>query len=219
MQVEKIVFDRLDSTNKWARENLTTLKPDTLYVVRADEQTSGYGRRGHKWIAPRGNLILTLVFPVTDSPHLLTHKLCLALAKTLEEFSLSPQIKWPNDLLLNGKKIAGVICEISNSIAYLGLGLNVHETPYQPATSLKEETNTLFDLEQIEQMLIKYFLKIEHFRLDEYQKRLCFLNKIIIIEDENKTYTGTCLGIDPSGALLLEGNNKVIKIFSGHIKS
>ncbi|GAB5411088.1 MAG: biotin--[acetyl-CoA-carboxylase] ligase [Chlamydiales bacterium] len=219
MQIEKIHLEKIDSTNKWAKENLTTLKSDTFYVVRADEQTSGYGRRGHKWIAAKGNLILTLVFPVTESPHLLTHKLCLCLAKTLEEFSLRPQIKWPNDLLLNGKKIAGVICEVSSNIAYLGLGLNVNVTPFQPATSLQEETGSTFDLDQIEKSLIKNFLQNRSFDSDEYQKRLCFLNKVIFIEDEDKIYTGACVGIDPSGALLLEENKKIIKIFSGDIKS
>ena len=219
MQIEKIHFEKIDSTNKWAKENLKNLKPNTLYIVRADEQTSGYGRRGHKWIAPKGNLTLTFVLPVTDSPHLLTHKLCLALAKTLEEFSLAPQIKWPNDLLLNGKKIAGVICEISNNIAYLGLGLNVENTPYQPATSLKEEANTLFDLDTIEKKLITHFLHNNNFIPEEYQKRLCFLNQQITVENEKKNYSGTCIGVDSSGALLLKENNNIIKIFSGHIKS
>lgn len=165
MQVEKIQFETIDSTNKWAKENLTTLKPDTLHIVRADEQTAGYGRRGHKWVAPKGkNLLITFAFHFNGSPHDLTQKICQSLVQTLGELSFSPQIKTPNDLLLNGKKIAGVICEVTGKNAYLGLGLNVNTTKEelasipQPTTSLFIEKGRLFDIDKIESTLVKYFL-------------------------------------------------------------
>ncbi|MDX8430719.1 MAG: biotin--[acetyl-CoA-carboxylase] ligase [Candidatus Algichlamydia australiensis] len=218
MQVEKILFETIDSTNKWAKEHLTELKPDTLYVVRAEEQTMGYGRRGHDWISPKGkNLLLTLAL-LPESPALLTHRMCLSLAKTLEEYSLQPRIKWPNDLFLNGKKIAGVLCEIQNGIAYLGLGLNVNMEKQVDfaATSLLIETGKEFDRDEVEQKIIANFLKTA-FEKTPYEERMIFLNQTITIEDEGKWKKGICKGINENGALLLMIGEKTLPVFTGRV--
>ncbi len=225
MQVEKISFETIDSTSTWAKQHLTKLAPGTIHIVRAEEQTAGYGRRGHNWLSPKGkNLLVTFAFALTDEiPSLLCHKLCLSLTQTLENFSLSAKIKWPNDVLLNGKKIAGVICEIVNGIAYLGLGLNVNTSSEElapitpPATSLLSESGKEWDRDTLEAKILANFLQVKGFSKADYEKRLTFIDQKISVEDEGKVFTGICKGISEEGALLLEVDGKIMSLLTGQL--
>src|ERR1700722_12425114 len=103
-------FDTIDSTNTWAKKNARTLDPDHLTCITAQEQTAGRGRFKRAWTADRAqNILATLFFTLPkDSPILLNlgQILSLSCVKVLEKRGFSPQIKWPNDLLLSGKKVA-----------------------------------------------------------------------------------------------------------------
>lgn len=144
------------------------LEQEGLTCITADEQTGGYGTKGSLWISPPGNLYATLFFNSSHAEQgLLSHLpqiLALACITTLEKEGIFLQIKWPNDLLYNGKKCAGMLAESfyldTQLRVVLGLGLNVN-TPVtgvdQPVTSLREITQRWFDIKKLLHLIVDQF--------------------------------------------------------------
>lgn len=139
-----ILRDSVASTN----DELQQLAKDGAphgWVLLADEQTSGRGRRGNSWCAPgRENLTFSILLRPNEAKVLWSRLALasgLALAESLENFGLQAGIKWPNDIWLNGLKVAGILVEAGADFAIVGIGLNVHTTEFPPeiaasATSL-----------------------------------------------------------------------------------
>jgi BirA family transcriptional regulator, biotin operon repressor / biotin---[acetyl-CoA-carboxylase] ligase len=155
-------FESLTSTNDWAKEHLSAMPKESLLLITADEQTAARGQYGRGWVSPKGeNLYATFGFflEVETSPLCFTHLLAISAARTLEEHGIVCRLKWPNDLLVGQKKIAGILCETSlfpQAVGIvIGIGLNINMTSDglkaidQPATSLLSETNQHFDIPHI----------------------------------------------------------------------
>jgi len=172
-------FPSLDSTNVWAKQHLAQCPLEALTVIRAEYQTAGRGQQGRPWYAPPGtNLLMTFVFFIDTQaadPLRLTHLLGITLCTWLQKIGLDPLIKWPNDIMLDGKKLAGILCEtqtyLGQEAIILGLGLNVNlqdtQAIDQPATSLYLETHHLWDLDNVYATLCQLF----HEQLELYKKR------------------------------------------------
>lgn len=156
--IKLITLNEVDSTNIYAKNNLAMLEDKT--VVHALRQTSGRGRLTRKWVdLGEGNLFLSFVLKPSNSfcevYSNLTQYLSVVLCYVLEEYGLEPQIKWPNDVLINGKKIAGILSETvmqGNNFKglVLGIGVNLNAKqadidaiPDKIATALNIELNNL----------------------------------------------------------------------------
>lgn len=146
-------FQSLNSTNDWGKANIRHYSPHVLVLVSADEQTAGRGQYGKKWWSPsKGNLYASFCFywDANTTPLALTHFLAGIVAETLSNEGVFCTLKWPNDLLVSGKKIAGILCETRPNEPgreiILGIGLNVNipaedlKDVGQPATSIFAET-------------------------------------------------------------------------------
>src|SRR5471030_691785 len=127
-------LDRIGSTNDEARRMANEGAPHGT-VVHADEQTAGRGRLAHTWFSPPGNLYLSIVLR-TNQPAARTAELSflasLAVADTVE--AMLPRqtrtlLKWPNDVLVNGAKIAGILLEQIDDATIMGIGVNVLQAP------------------------------------------------------------------------------------------
>jgi BirA family transcriptional regulator, biotin operon repressor / biotin---[acetyl-CoA-carboxylase] ligase len=170
-------FDQLDSTNAWAMRNAKKLARHPFSVVVANEQTAGRGRMGRSWTSPPNcNLYITFFFVVPSYEDLdrIAQLLALSAATALQTSTTSLVMKWPNDLLLNGKKLAGILCEttpLEGGIGVAaGIGINVNadqeelSTVGQPATSLLLERGTPQDRELLLEALVKQFQQdLKHF--------------------------------------------------------
>jgi BirA family biotin operon repressor/biotin-[acetyl-CoA-carboxylase] ligase len=220
-----IHFDTIDSTNTWTKKNASTLDQDQLTCVTALEQTAGRGRFFRKWISPRGqNIYATLYFCLPrDCPYLINlgQILSLSCIAVFKKKGFDPQIKWPNDILLGGKKVAGILCETISfedriGIA-LGVGINVNmqqdslDTIDQPATSLAQLSGQTWTLEQIIEPILQQFIAdldllltqgFEPFR-QTYEELLAFKGKPISCSDGLKTIKGICHSIHSDGRLNL----------------
>ena len=146
MQIQRYHFSTIDSTNSWAKANVEnwTASSDEIMketdfamtLVTAEEQTGGRGRFNRLWESPRGvNIYATfcfLVAPTRSDIRQIPQLLALAASQVLETYQFSPLIKWPNDILIQGKKIAGILCETTMHESLLGvvcgIGLNVNMT-------------------------------------------------------------------------------------------
>ncbi|MBQ3101512.1 biotin--[bacterium] len=176
-----INFEEIDSTNSYAKANLKNLNDMT--VLSTDLQTAGHGQFNRYWHSSNkngGNCYITIILKPKNKEHVgkITSFASLIIGKTLEKYGLEPKFKYPNDVMISGKKIAGILAEATShgeeliGIA-LGMGINLNlekeelETIDQPATSIFNETGRVVD--KIE--FIKYLLdnfKREYTNLIEY---------------------------------------------------
>lgn len=235
MQVNRIHFESIGSTNTWAKEHACELDAEGLTIITADEQTAGRGRFTRDWVSPKGcNLYVTYVVFVKDlqfSIGNLPQVLALSAVESLH--SVAPVcIKWPNDLVLGKKKLGGILCEITECdtgyalIVGLGLNINMSKTYFdqidRPATSLMEELGRSLDREQISEEIHKRFaLNLAIFLkngftplLDKFRESLVHKKwDLIRFSDFQKVIEGSFLQIDDQGALVLKFPDGEEKIF------
>lgn len=214
------------------------------HIVLADEQTKGKGRLGRTWISPMGtsismSLILRPKIPPQQAPQLTLLAAVSVVLGIKETTGLSCQIKWPNDILLNGKKIVGILTEIQSEpdtihSVIVGIGINVNHRLEQfsseirnIATSLAIESgkevqralliaNILFELEKLyEQYLQEGFAPIKKL----WEASAINMGKEITARTFNGTISGIAKGITDDGVLLLEDNHgKIHSIYSADIE-
>ena len=157
--MEFCYLEEIDSTNKYAKENIKNLSDMT--VVYTYNQTNGRGRLNRKWNnTGYDNIYASIVLkPSSEMKEVysnLTQYLCVVLAKTFEEYNVVPKIKWPNDIQINGKKISGILAEgvieagrLEGLVLGFGVNLNTKienlSIINQPATSLDVETGEFID--------------------------------------------------------------------------
>lgn len=238
-ELREVNLDSVNSTNRWAKEHIKELADGT--VVSAKRQTDGRGRLNRSWTDfGEDNLFLTFVLK-PDIKHSavfsnLTQYLSVILCHVLEKYGVKPQIKWPNDVLVNGKKIAGILAETSMSQTnfngiVLGIGVNLNarreyfDKIDKPATALNLETNLPVNLEQFKQELCEEFFKhYDEFLekgfsciMDEYIERASFINKELTVALVGSDVKGFAKGVTERGELILSSDNKELILNIGDI--
>jgi len=168
--MKELHFDSIDSTNTYAKQHAKEFDHEFVCIT-ADEQTAGRGQFQRKWVSPKGvNIYATFYFRLPRDVKDLT-RLAQLLAGSIEKVLLSeglcPVMKWPNDILLNGKKVCGVLCEVefveTEVLVFLGMGVNVNMENFgevdQPATSLKVETGREWDRRDLLKKIQNQFMQ------------------------------------------------------------
>lgn len=213
-------------------------------IVVADQQTSGRGRLARAWFSPKQtgiwmSLILRPKIPINKTPQL-TLLTAVALIQAIEEVTgLTPEIKWPNDILINGKKIVGILTELQAEAdqvhsVIIGIGMNVNhaldqfpEELQSVATSIAIETGKSSDRAEVIQAIMKNFEKLYTSYLMHgfkpvkllWESYAISLNKNLIARTLHGSIRGRAVGIDDEGVLLLEtAEGKIEKIYSADIE-
>ena len=235
-----IFLEEIDSTNKYAKENIDQILDGT--IVYTDNQTAGRGRLNRKWVyTGKNNIYASMVLKPSDTMQdvysNLTQLLCLVLCETFEEYGVTPQIKWPNDIQVNNKKISGILAEVvirENILKgiVLGFGINLNtskeimEKIDQPATSLNIETGKNIDKKDFLEKLTSKFCLLYNKFIEEgfilirenYKKRASFLNREVTVRLPDKDICGVAEDITENGALkLLDKNNNEHVLLIGDI--
>lgn len=236
-----ITLEEVHSTNSYALENILSFDDKT--VIFSPHQSLGRGRYNRKWISDNTeNLYISFILKpenISNYPFAnLTQYLSVILCDLLkQEFNLNPQIKWPNDILINGYKISGILAESymeNNRIKaiVLGLGLNVNlnqetiEKIDQKATSLSVLLNKNFNVENILNKLCdKFFQKYDDFInkgfayiKKEYIMQCNFLGSNIKVREFDKEKNYFAKSIDDEGLLVvIDENNIESKIITGDV--
>jgi BirA family biotin operon repressor/biotin-[acetyl-CoA-carboxylase] ligase len=226
---EIIHLSDIDSTNNFAAKLLSQNLCQNGAVIMADVQTQGKGQRGNIWLSESGkNLLSSFVFKPdnlsVENQIALTWATSLSLLETLRKFNIEALIKWPNDIFVGGKKIAGILIEnqlqgsrISCSI--IGIGLNINQTFFEDlnATSLLLETNQLVEPrtflnllanEMNEQFELIYSSNFELLK-SEYEANLFQMNELSSYEDEFGEFIGKIIGSTNEGKILIEKSNAI----------
>lgn len=219
-----------DSTNNYVANLLVGGKIENGTVILADDQTNGKGQRGAQWLSkPAENMIFSIYLTPANlsvkQQFVLTQFVSLSVVNTLKKLGLEAVIKWPNDVLINHKKIAGILIEnqlmgssVSGSI--IGIGLNINQTDFGTlaATSLKLETGQHFSIQEFVFSLLnemsflwKSLENQEYSNLKElYLKELWLLNQRACFKDEKGSFEGIIRGVEENGLLQMEKEDEII---------
>lgn len=225
---EVLYFDTIDSTNTKAQELAEKGYPSGTLVV-ADKQDSGKGRRGRSWVSPSGTgIFMTLMIKPDINPNnasMLTLVAALAVAKAITSVTgEEAMIKWPNDIVVNSKKVCGILTEMNAQFDYInhivvGIGINVHNESFpeeisQMASSLMIEAGgKRFHRAQIIAETMSYFeqyydtfLKTQDLSalVREYDELLVNRNKSVRVLDPKEPFDGKAMGITPKGELIVD---------------
>lgn len=247
-QITDVLMQRLDRVQQYAELDSTNVEAmrqlqageTGCFLLLAHTQSAGRGRRGRHWHSPAGaGLYMTLVRPFAKEPHTL-QSLSLVTALSVQQAlqacgAANIKLKWPNDLLVQKKKLAGILLELKsvNDLQYVlfGIGINlalpdaVIKQIDQPATDLSRVIPRAVDKSEIAERVTEVLLdNLEEFEqtafstfydrwnaLDHYQQ------EDIVLQVGEKQKIGKSLGVDESGALLLQTANGVETISGGEI--
>ena len=239
---QRLVLEEASSTNSVAWEMADQGKLAEGAVVMALRQTRGRGRRGRTWESPRGGLWFSIVLyprlPAGDVAPL-SLVFSLALARALDKLTGVPvDVKWPNDVLMSGKKVAGILLEMNtefDAVKYLvaGIGVNVNLRSEDLPPELREKATSLliaagrqFDVEEVlfaalreMEKAYRRYLKtgFKGFRR-EFAQRCAHFGRQVSVCLQGRELTGIDRGVDESGCLRLEmENGRILRVSSGDV--
>jgi len=235
-----LTFDSIDSTNTEALKQARLGAEEGLCIV-AGQQTAGRGRHGRTWVSePDAGLYFSIVLrPKIESQFLplITLMTGVAVHDTLAELGIAADIKWVNDLHVDGKKISGILAETTDTpkglAVIVGIGINIKSSNFPPeiadtATSIEEnvraaplsvQTAEAVTLTHALTKFISYFYDILHSNdgpatiIDEWRKRSTYFSgKPVRVVLENEALEGITDGLEPNGALRVKRNDGTLTI-------
>jgi BirA family biotin operon repressor/biotin-[acetyl-CoA-carboxylase] ligase len=232
-------FETIDSTNACAK-TLGDAGTAEGAVVFANYQTNGRGRLGRSWLAePDSNLLFSVLLrpPVSiESSGLLTLYASVGIAMAVEQIiGESVECKWPNDLLLHGKKFCGILLECSFqqselSYAVVGAGINVNQQVLPPelterATSLAIETGSALDRKEVFRSILREMDTLYKFVLQgdftfivtEWVKRCSIFGKTVIVRQNEQSISGIALRLNHDAGLVLQTNDGPVTVYAGDV--
>lgn len=228
MNFDIIRLKETESTNTYAKALLHSGEPCAHFtLVYTENQTAGRGRLGRDWISQKGDtLCMSLIVPYPHNPAI-TLMSALGVYRTLTNFTDADiKIKWPNDLIINNKKICGILTESTDKYAVIGIGLNLNSTEFpeeisHKATSLRMITEKTYNLENTAEHIAENIISIleetngnftENIHT-EYTKLCINIGKEISFGEN----MGVAVGIDSDGCLIAETHQGTKHINSGEV--
>ncbi|WP_317368545.1 biotin--[acetyl-CoA-carboxylase] ligase [uncultured Tyzzerella sp.] len=233
-------FDEINSTNEYAKKIINeSIEEGTLIV--ANSQTNGKGRLDRQWISNKGDgIFLSLILRPDIELFKITQITLLAgicICNTIKNITgLDVKIKWPNDIIIDNKKVCGILTEINAQIdrvsyVILGIGINVNNEKFNVA--LEDKATSIFlqlgkninrqkviahFLKEFENNYFKY-IKEKNFAtfLDEYKKLCINLGKECKIVSSKKEIVGKVIDISPLGEIIFKTKDEILKIVSGEV--
>ncbi len=234
MKTELITFETIDSTNTEAIKRARSGAPEGLCIV-ARQQTLGRGRHGRSWVSTKdAGLYFSIVLrPTIDVRHfpLITLMTGVAVHDTLAALGLKPDIKWVNDVLIDNKKISGILaetCETDSGVAVIvGIGINILRSSFpqemaETATSIETETDQTRNPDEVTTQLIGHIVRLYDLLLsangptaiiDEWKARSTYFSgKEVSVKFHSETINGVTAGLEENGALRVRRDDGSIAV-------
>jgi len=234
-------FDSLGSTNDEALAWATSGAKDMSLLV-ADEQTMGRGRYDRPWFTPPGTALAfsLIIHPTTDErPHLsrLVGLAALSIAQTIQARGLYPEIKWPNDVLLSRRKVAGVLIElvwsgedVENVVVGMGVNITKRSVPSTdilrfPAISMEDALGQPVDRAQVLHDILANFISLRpqlgtDELIKEWEKLLAYQGRLVQVDmGGGQMAIGKVTGLESDGSLILrDDNGKLVTVRFGDVR-
>ncbi len=224
------VFSEIDSTNSEAKR-LVSSGCDLPLLLLAESQTAGRGRMGRQFFSPKNTgLYLSFVYcPETlfNDSVTVTSAAAVAVAKAVEELTdLKPQIKWVNDIYIDGKKVCGILTEaVTGQKTHIIVGIGINITTEAFPKELKAIASSLgkpIDRNKLAVLIVKNLIKLivelpDRTFIEDYRKRSLVLGKEVVFTSKYCEQSGRAVGIDRDGGLIVETPDGTVILNTGEI--
>lgn len=221
-----IKLEEVDSTNEWVKRNKDKLSD--LDGVFAKVQTKGKGRGENKWFSPPGGLWFSIMikkFPSTKGA--LSQLCCVVIADVLEKYKLNVELKWPNDIIIDSKKLGGILIERINESFIIGIGLNLNIKLLTFPIDLRENVITSLEVLKkeipIEKMCLEILKNMNQWIKDlnrvylRYLGLNCDLGRKVKLISPKSEIIGQVIRIEKEGGILIRSEGKENTYYSGSL--
>lgn len=214
-----ISFDKIPSTQDYAHELVAKGNATDRVAVWALAQSAGRGRHRRTWVSHHGNLYVSFIYKSIERDPRLAYAVGVAVAETIASFGIHPTIKWPNDILVDNKKIAGVLIEYSGPFVIVGIGINVMTNPtvsgykttkmdvYAADVPLRELLARL--MRNMDKWMRADFVRVRN----RWTELAAMLNKKVKYQGE----IAELIGINDNGALVLRRGTRYVLVYGDEI--
>ena len=211
-------FDKIPSTQDMAHELIATGRGRDRTVILAMAQSAGRGRYRRSWISHHGNLYASFIYENPERDARLAYCVAVAVAETIASFGINPKIKWPNDILIDGKKAAGILIEYSGRFVIVGIGINVNSNP----TVAEYKTTKLDNYSEIpmNQLLNRLMNNLDKWRRAEFdvvRERWTSFAMCLDCEVKYQGESAHLIGINENGALILRRGTRYLLVYGDEI--
>ena len=213
-----ISFDKIPSTQTHALQMVANGTARDHTVIMAEAQSAGRGRYRRTWVSHHGNLYVSFIFNAYERDPRLSYVVAVAVAETLTAFGIHPKIKWPNDILIDGKKVCGILIEYAGQFVIVGIGINIKTNPTVP----NYKTTKLDNYATIEKsdLLNKLMKNLDKWhRMDFPLVRARWMDLATGL-NKNVKYRGDqveLIGINENGALVLRNGSRYVLAYGDEI--
>lgn len=212
-------YDRIPSTQTHALQMIADGIATDKTIVMAAAQSAGRGRGARRWISHHGNLYASFIYVAKERQPTLSYAFAVAAAETLLYFNIPVQIKWPNDLLANGRKISGILLEYCREFLVIGIGINIKTNPSVDLYKTAKTDSWAKGLlpETIMTELIKNFEKWRRTDFSIVRKRWLELSIDFNSPINYKGKPAIYCGLNETGAMVLRRGNKYELVYGDEI--
>lgn len=215
-----ISFDKIPSTQDYAHDLIARGEAVNKTVITALAQSSGRGRYKRNWVSHHGNLYVSFIYKIAERDPKLSYAIAVAVAETMIAFGIRPEIKWPNDILIDGKKISGILIEYAQNFVIVGIGINIATCP-----TIKDYKTTKMDTHVKENVSVNDVLSVLIKKIDKWRNanfiavRERWMNLAAAL---NKTIQfhgkpAELIGLNEDGALVLRCDTRYILTYGDEI--
>lgn len=213
-----ISFDKIPSTQTTAQELIAEHRAGDHSIVVAAAQSAGRGRYRRKWVSHHGNLYASFIYACEERDARLSYSVAIAVADTLFSFGIVPTIKWPNDILVDDKKISGILIEYYGRFVIVGIGINVATNP----TVAEYQTTKMNDYimaseKDVLARLMKYMDKWIKADFATVRSRWMSMATGLNTTVKYRGATAQLIGINENGALVLRCGTRYVLAYGDEI--
>lgn len=211
-------FDKIPSTQDYAHELIAQGGATDHTAIWALAQSAGRGRFRRPWVSHHGNLYVSFIYDCPERDARLAYAVAVAVAETIASFGIRPTIKWPNDILVDGKKISGSLIEYSGRFVIVGIGINVKSNPTVDRYKTTKMDN--YSDVPLESLLNRLMRNLDKWRRADFRgvrERWLELAACLNCPVRYQGLPATLVGINENGALVLRRDTRYLLVYGDEI--
>lgn len=212
-------FDKIPSTQDTAYELVATGRAVNRTAVVALAQSAGRGRHRRKWVSHHGNLYASFIYDCDVRDGRLAYAVAVAVAETLITYGITPTIKWPNDILIDDKKVCGILIEYSGPYAIVGIGINIKTNPTVSEYKTTKLDNFVPNI-SANDLLGRLMQNLDKWRRVEFSVVRTRWMQLVAHLNKDVLYQGApaeLIGINENGALILRRDTRYLLVYGDEI--
>lgn len=214
-----ISFDKIPSTQTYAYELIGKGQGADHVAIVAEAQSAGRGRYKRTWVSHHGNLYVSFIYSSEERDARLSYSVGVAIAETLIAFGVTPTIKWPNDILIDDKKISGTLIEYSGRFVIVGIGINIKTNPTVKATYKTTKLDNYINVTR-DELLNKLMRNLDKWRSADFCDVRTRWTELAVGLNRLVKYRGEAvelIGINENGALVLRNGTHYLLVYGDEI--